>query len=248
MTGQLPASDTPASTVLALLEEGRKVFSSIHKRIHRSFKKEAKKIFRLNSIFLDPQRYFNVIGDNNVPTQEQLQIAHTDYLDSYDVIPVSDPMITSRAEKIMKAEKILQITMSNPNTAQNQLAIWSATERYLESFDAPSTHEINPKPQNQEPQDISAVDENGALLNNKAATALPQQDHNEHLQIHDELLTGIFKDSIQPDGKIMLQTHIQQHFGFLYVQSKQQPQAQNQMPQAQPQPQPQEQMYAGAMN
>lgn len=220
MTGQLPASDTPASTVLALLEEGRKVFSSIHKRMHRAFKKELRKLFRLNSIFIDAQKYFNILGENGTVTQEQLLIARSDYLDSYDVIPVSDPVITSKAEKIMKAEKILQTILSNPLSSQNNEAIYNATFNFLDSFDTPNINEIYPKPQPQEPQDISAVDENVLFLSNKNSQVLPQQDHNNHLTIHNELLVGVFKDSIQPDGKIMLEQHIQEHFGQAYKQSK----------------------------
>jgi len=98
MTGQMPASDTPATTVLALIEEGRKVFSTIHKRIHRSFKKELAKLYRLNSLYLDEQKYFKVLGIKNIPDGQPVPIGRVDYASTYDIIPVSDPNITSRAE------------------------------------------------------------------------------------------------------------------------------------------------------
>ena len=44
LLGKLPPSDTTATTMLAVMEQGMKVFSVIHKRNHRSFKKELKKI------------------------------------------------------------------------------------------------------------------------------------------------------------------------------------------------------------
>lgn len=221
MTGQLPASDTPASTVLALIEEGRKVFSSIHKRIHRSFKKELKKLFRLNSIFLDSEKYFAVIGENNIPQQLQEVIARTDYLETYDVIPVSDPIITSRAEKVMKAEKVLQTIMSSPISSQNPMNIYNATVRFLSAFDTPAIEEIFSMPQQPaSPPDMPAAEENMSFINNKPSTALPQQVHQEHLTIHDELINGAFKDSVPVEGKRMLQDHIQQHIGYMYMHTK----------------------------
>jgi chaperonin GroES len=98
MIGESPGTNVPATTTLALIEQGSKVFSSVFKRIHRSLKSEFKKIYRLNRLFLDEQVYFNVLD-------EEKAVAREDYEDeSYDVCPVSDPNMISDTQMLVKAE------------------------------------------------------------------------------------------------------------------------------------------------
>ena len=220
MTGQLPASDTPATTVMALLEEGRKVFSSIHKRIHRAFKKELRKIYRLNSIFLDSTRYFQVLSEGGVPTNQMMQVAREDFSMTYDVIPVSDPSIISRAEKVIKAQHTREIIMSDPISARNPQNIYVATKRFLEAIDTPSIDEIYSPPQQNKPQDIPPDQENAKFISEQPSEVLPQQDHEQHLAIHSDLQTGIFAPEMTPAGKHILEAHVQQHKAGMYLNMK----------------------------
>ncbi len=63
LTGDIPAggANMPATTVMALIEQGQKVFNAIYKRVFRSLKLEFAKIRRLNRIYLDQDRYLAVI-------------------------------------------------------------------------------------------------------------------------------------------------------------------------------------------
>lgn len=221
MTGQMPSSDTPATTVMALIEEGRKVFSAIHKRIHRSFKKELKKIYRLNSIFIDEKLYFHVLGENNMPDMNlpPQVIARADFMDTDDVVPVSDPAISSRAERVLKAQMVVQDVRSNPLTAQNAEANFKATERFYKALEVPNIGEIlKPPPQ---PPDLSPEEENAGFFTEKPATVLPQQDHAWHLTMHKDLLERdpIFQE-LTPEGEKLLKQHIQATVGALYLQAK----------------------------
>ena len=209
MTGQLPASDTPATTVLALIEEGRKVFSSIHKRIHRSFKKEINKVYRLNSIFLDERRYFKVLGDRNMPTGDTTNVGRSDFIDTLGVIPVSDPNIISRAERVIKAEQLKQDVQTNPLTSGNQESLYVATRRYYESLDIPNIDEVlKPPPK---PQDIPPIEENALMIKEQTPNVLPQQDHLLHMSIHEDLLIGTFKDQISLQTKKIVEFHQKEH-------------------------------------
>jgi chaperonin GroES len=58
LSGESVPANQPATTTLALIDQGLKVFTAIYKRLHRSLKQEFKKIYRLNSLFLDPEVYF----------------------------------------------------------------------------------------------------------------------------------------------------------------------------------------------
>ena len=222
MTGQLPASDTPAHTVLALIEEGRKVFSTIHKRIHRAFKKELKKLFRVNSVYLNPDLYFYILGANNIPTDVKMQIAKADYTDTFDVLPVSDPAIMSRAEKMIRAQQVRELVLTDPISSKNPDAIFAATRRFLETVDPFAVDEVYPRPQPKQPQDVPPAMENAGFLIETEGAVLPQQDHQQHLQVHDELVSGPFAPNLTPKGKRILDAHRQQHIAGLYINDKMQ--------------------------
>jgi len=216
MTGQLPASDTPASTVLALIEEGRKVFSSIHKRIHRSFKQELAKIYRLNGIFLDEQKYFKALGDNKIPQGDSITIGRVDFKGTLDVIPVSDPNITSTAEKIMKAEQALKNVIElDP---QNTEAVYITRKRYFEALEIPNVDMLlKPPPP---PPDMAQEEENALMLMEKPATVLPHQDHLHHLEVLEDLISGAYASQLTPTSKKLVERHRLEHVAGHYLQTK----------------------------
>jgi chaperonin GroES len=47
-TGKMPGQNTPATTTMATVEQGMKVFTAVYKRIYRSLAEEFKKLYRLN--------------------------------------------------------------------------------------------------------------------------------------------------------------------------------------------------------
>lgn len=101
LTGEQQNANVPASTTLALIEQGLKVFSAIYKRIHRSLKQELGKLKQLNARYMQPVEYFTVLD-----TQEQIAIQ--DYQDeSMDVIPVSDPTVVTEAQRMGRAQALL---------------------------------------------------------------------------------------------------------------------------------------------
>lgn len=219
MTGQLPASDTPATTVMALIEEGRKVFSAIHKRIHRAFKKELRKLFRLNSIFLDNNLYFRVIGPNNLPQGDVLQTGRLDFTDNIDITPISDPMITSRAEKVMKAQTAYQEVMQNPLTNQNQNSIYISFRNYLESLDLPNINEILQPPP--EPQPLNPYEENAMIIREQPLQVHPADDDDFHLKALDDLELGPYMSELSAESKRILTQHRKDHLSQMYMKENQ---------------------------
>ncbi|KKN77975.1 hypothetical protein LCGC14_0355400 [marine sediment metagenome] len=95
--GEDPANTSP-TVVLAMVEQGMKVFTSIYKRIHRSLKHELKLIYRLNRLYLSPEVYFTLLDEPEAIAQE-------DYEDeSMDVIPVSDPKVVTDMQQMARAQ------------------------------------------------------------------------------------------------------------------------------------------------
>lgn len=102
MTGDQPGANQPATTTLALIEQGQKVFSAIYKRVHRSLKQEFKKLYRLNKLYLQPEDYYRF--------QDKVEpIYLEDYQgDDTDVAPVSDPTLVSDAQELTRAEALMK--------------------------------------------------------------------------------------------------------------------------------------------
>ena len=127
MMGESPGQNQPYSTTAAMLEQGLKVFSSIYKRIHRSLKKECKKLYRLNKLYLDPEVYFSIIDPQNGEDQN-FDVSITDYRkDDTDIIPSADPNVVSDLQKLAKAEALLQLIPLGTVNPQE------ATKRSLEA-------------------------------------------------------------------------------------------------------------------
>lgn len=108
MVGENPGQNQKATTTMAVLEQGSKIFSGIYKRYHRSLKQELKKQFRLNSIFLETEEYFTVL--DAAPAAPQELIRKTDYdLKSFDIVPTADKSYSSQQLKMAKAQGLMEL-------------------------------------------------------------------------------------------------------------------------------------------
>jgi chaperonin GroES len=105
MTGDQSVHNEPATTTLARIEQGQKVFSAIYKRVYRGMKAEFKKLYRLNYLYLNPETYYTVL-DADKPSK----VLATDYdPKSIDVVPVSDPTEVSDTQKLLKSEILMSM-------------------------------------------------------------------------------------------------------------------------------------------
>lgn len=108
LTGEGTANQ-PATTTLALIEQGQKVMTAIFKRIHRAFGQELRVLRRLNRDYLDEEEYFQ-LGD-----ADAVQVGRADYEDDdLDVIPVSDPNQVSDMQKIARAQAGMEMFNGDP--------------------------------------------------------------------------------------------------------------------------------------
>lgn len=116
MTGEGQANQ-PATTTLALIEQGHKVMTGIFKRIHRAFGKELKILRTLNRDYLDEEEYF-LLNEGD----EGQRIAREDYDDTdLDVVPVSDPNVVTDMQKLMRSEAEWQSFNGDPMVNQLEL-------------------------------------------------------------------------------------------------------------------------------
>jgi chaperonin GroES len=215
MLGNMPPSDTTATSMLAVMEQGLKVFSTINKRQYRSLKKELKKIARLNSVFLDEQVYFAVQNSTSSEIQT-LKSGRADFANNIDVIPVADPSITSRAEKLIKATKAYEIVRQDPQTGGDPKVLREALKNYLEANEVPDVEALLPQPV--EPPDLRPEEEEAEFIKEQGVQPLPQQDHMAHLQSHQIFLESpTWSGVLTPQGKKLLEAHMRETYALLYV-------------------------------
>lgn len=150
MQGTQNAQNVPATTIMALVEQGMKVFNSIQKRLYRALKDEYKKLFALNAKYLDPIEYFMVVGED-VKT-----ISQTDYQrKDVTVIPIADPSLSSDAQRYAKLQFLLQLSQ-NPAIGP-KLNVAMVTEYALDVADFPNPQQfINMDPPAPDPKMIKA--------------------------------------------------------------------------------------------
>lgn len=145
LSGQSPGANVPATTTLALIEQGLQVYSGIQKRLHRSLYKEYQKIRQLNILYLSDAQYTTVL-DN---PEASMSI---DYDDSgVDLIPVSDPNSTTNIQRIVKAKALLDMLGQGLND-------YEIKKRYLTSLQVEDIEKILPDEEEQEPDPLEALE------------------------------------------------------------------------------------------
>jgi len=103
--GKMPGQNTPATTTMATIEQGMKVFTAIYKRIYRALTQEYRRMYRLNAIYLDVEEYFNVLD-----TPESMKTGQADYMaEGMDVYPMADPAAASETLRLTKAQALLEL-------------------------------------------------------------------------------------------------------------------------------------------
>lgn len=126
--GKMPGQNTPATTTMATIEQGMKVFTAVYKRIYRSLTEEYKKLYRLNRDYLDLEQYQNVMD---------IQVTIDDFDEkSYNVCPNADPSTPTQTEKLMKAQGLVELL---PLGTLDPLAV---TMRVLEAQEQPSIEQL----------------------------------------------------------------------------------------------------------
>ena len=202
--------NAPVGSTVALIEQGSKSFSAIHKRLHFSQGQEFKLIAKNNAKFLPEQFEFSLAGVTQF-------VNSTDFDAKIDIIPVSDPNVFSTAQRIAQAQSVLQLSQAQPNLYDQ----YEAHKRMLEAIRIPNIDEVLEKPQ--EASRIDPVDENMSVMYGKPIRAFPEQDHDSHIAVHMQFLQDPSLGgnpgarNLQP----ILIAHIAEHIALLYRQRMQ---------------------------
>jgi chaperonin GroES len=129
LTGENQSANMPATTTLAMIEQGLKVFSGIYKRFYRSLKSEFDKLHRLNRLYLDEQVSYRV-------SNQQRWVTREDYAKGSGVEPISDPTQVSEQQKLGRAAVLWQLK-DDPFIDQLELR-----RRYLDASAVPDPEKL----------------------------------------------------------------------------------------------------------
>ena len=200
--------NAPVGSTVALIEQGSKSFSAIHKRLHHSQGEEFKLLAQLDAEYMPEQLQFSAAGANSI-------IYAKDFDDRVDIVPVSDPNIFSTAQRIAQAQAILEMANSAPELHDR----YNAYKRMYEAIRIPNIEEILKEPD--EAVRLDPIDENMSVMYGKAIRAFPEQDHQAHILVHmqfmqDPSLAGnpVAQQTMGP----ILTAHIAEHIALLYRQ------------------------------
>jgi len=186
-------------TTIAMLEQGSRVMSAVHKRLHYAMKMEFKILSRVMGEFL-PQEYpYSVYGEDST-------IMASDFDNRVDVIPVSNPNTFSQAQRILLAQTKLQLATQAPE-------LHNLHEIFRDMYEALGVSDIDrimKAMPDEEPQPTDPAQENIDSMDGLALKAFEGQDHQAHIQAH--LIFGSTPMVANlPPVAIALQKHILEH-------------------------------------
>ena len=186
-------------TTVAMLEQGSRVMSAVHKRLHFAMRKEFKILARVMHEYL-PQEYPYTVagGEQNVMAQ--------DFDDRIDVVPVSNPNIFSQAQRIALAQSQLELAMQAPELHNKQ----EAFRRMYEALGVRDIDSILKAPEVAEALPKDPAQENVDSMEDTQLLAFEGQDHDAHIMAH---LTFMASGMVQqmPNVIVGLQKHVLEH-------------------------------------
>jgi hypothetical protein len=190
-----------------MLEQGAKVMSAIHKRMHYAQKDEFSLLAKVFGESLPPEYPYNVVGAERTIKAE-------DFDDRVDVIPVSDPNIFSMSQRVTLAQTELQLAQAAPDLHN----MYEAFRRMYKAIGVKDVDAILKVVDQEEETPKDPAVENSEALENVTLKVFQGQNHKAHITAH--LIFGSSPIVGQlPAIAMALQKHIMEHIS---VQAKEQ--------------------------
>jgi hypothetical protein len=200
-------NQAPVGTTLALLERSLKVVGSVQSRIHNSMKQELRILSKIIFDFGPTEYPYEIKGK---------ELIKEDFDGRIDVIPVSDPNASTKAQKIMEYQAALQLSQQAPQMYNME----ELHRQMLDVLGIKDADKIVPLETEIEPTD--PVSENMNMLNRKPVKAFMYQDHEAHIKVHlsamnDPKMRELVGQSPNANAILAAFTeHITEHIAFQY--------------------------------
>jgi hypothetical protein len=186
-------------TTIAMLEQGSRVMSAVHKRLHYAMRQEFKILARVMSETLPSEYPYSVAGGDQ-------SIMASDFDDRVDVIPVSNPNAFSQSQRILLAQTKLQLATQAPEM-HNMHEVFRDMYEALGVTDVDRIMKAVP---DDEPRPLDPAQENINALDNLELEAFQGQNHQAHIMAHMVFGASPMVGQV-PAIAISLQKHIMSH-------------------------------------
>jgi hypothetical protein len=184
---------------MAMMEQGSRVMSAVHKRLHYAMRKEFKILSRVMSESLPQQYPYSVAGADET-------VMSTDFDGRVDIVPVSNPNVFSQSQRIVLAQTKLQLATQAPE-------LHNLPEVFRDMYEALGITDVDrimkQVPPNQ-PSPVDPAQENIDVLDMIPLHAFEGQNHMAHITAH--LIFGMSPMiSGNPAHAASLQKHVMEH-------------------------------------
>tara|TARA_R110000851_G_scaffold10031_1_gene36686 strand:+ start:2672 stop:5080 length:2409 start_codon:yes stop_codon:yes gene_type:complete len=200
----------PVGTTMALLDASTKFFSAIHKRLHKSLKDELRLLGEINAETLPSGLEYNL-------SNETIAVSRADYDKRVDVVPISDPNISSSAHRMTKAQTILQAAQMAPDIYDTR----EVHKHFLISMDFDNIDSLIPPEEEASAQD--PMSDIRLASEGKPIKAFKGQNHEAHISMK----MAFMQDPKSGGSPMMqragtaLQANLQEHYLLQFEESVQ---------------------------
>lgn len=174
--GKMPGQNTPATTTMATIEQGMKVFTAVYKRLYRAMTEEFKKLARLNKLYLNPETEVAVLDAPIGPKDFDMS--------DFDIVPGADPTAVSQTEKLMKAQGLVEILSMAPGILDPVKVL----ERVLDAQEQPNwkdllSAQVKESGQYQPPPDPKMLEMQAKMQADQQGVALKAQEKQQNMEL-----------------------------------------------------------------
>lgn len=196
----------PVGTTIALIEQGAKVFSSIHARLHHAQGECLEILHRLNRQ--------HIKGKIKFGEDDRDYVTEKDFDGPLDVIPVSDPNVFSETQRFAQ----MQAVMSLAEKFQGILNGQKILTRMFQLMKIPDYADLfNQMPT---PKPTNPAAENVMMALGKPTLAFAEQDHIAHIQVHLDFLKNPLFGMNPMLAKVIIPSmleHVKEHIVYYYA-------------------------------
>ncbi len=159
LSGEASSATMPVGTVLALIDQGLQVFTSIYKRIYRSLKDEYQLLFECERDYPEEELYLDVVDDENANFAADFEG------DGHDIRPIADPSAITKMQSLARGQFLMQ--MAGDPTLDRKAVL----KRVLEAAEIPDVDALFAKEQGPPPGMAEQMAESKAKTEKTTAEA-----------------------------------------------------------------------------
>ncbi|MFW9927787.1 MAG: hypothetical protein ACFFD1_00160 [Candidatus Thorarchaeota archaeon] len=156
MTGNTEVQNVPATTMLAVIDNGTRAIKPLIQKLQASLKKEFKILFDLNSKYLTDEEYQKFHNNPHVfaKSNERFNIIGDYEHDNFDLTPVANPELANEAYRYARVRALIDAVQNLPGTLNPE----RVAQELLMSIHVDNIQEFMPPPQPPPPPDPKLLD------------------------------------------------------------------------------------------